>query len=200
MQPGQTPPPADRRADADPDPDPPGRPRLPRLPPRARIHLGYWLAALLLVLWLQSLWQGASQVRTVPYSEFQTYLQQHRFSEVEVGEQTITGRLRQAGPDGLRTVVALRVDPEVAQQLQAYGVRYSQLPSSAWLSSLLSWVLPALVFFGVWYFMIRRFADRQGLGGGFLTIGKSRAKVYMEHSTGVSYADVAGVDEAKEEL
>ena len=181
--------------------DPAGRrPRLPRIDPKARVHLVYWLVALLVVLWLQGLLQGASQVQTVPYSEFQSELQQGRFSEVEVGQQTIAGVLRQAGPKGVRKVVALRVDPQIAQQLQRYGVRYSQLPSNAWVSDLLSWLFPALAFFGVWYFMVRRFADRQGLGGGFMSIGKSRAKVYMENSTGVSYADVAGVDEAKQEL
>ncbi len=181
--------------------DPQGRrPRWPRIDPKARIHLVYWLVALLVVLWLQGLLQGVSQVQTVPYSEFQSQLQQGLFSEVEVGQQTIAGVLRQAGPKGVRKVVALRVDPQIAQQLQHYGVRYSQLPSNAWVSDLLSWLFPALAFFGVWYFMVRRFADRQGLGGGFMSIGKSRAKVYMENSTGVSYADVAGVDEAKQEL
>jgi cell division protease FtsH len=175
--------------------------RLPRLDPKARIHFGYWLVALMALLWLQGLWQGASQVQTVPYSEFETALQQGRFSQVQLGEQTITGTLRQPAPKGPTRLVAVRVDPRIAQQLQRYGVRYEQLPSQAWLANLLSWIFPALAFFGVWYFMVRRFADRQGgLGGGFLSIGKSRAKVYMENSTGVSYADVAGVDEAKQEL
>ena len=63
----------------------------------------------------------------------------------------------------------------------------------------MSWIIPALVFFGLWFFLIRRFADRQGLGG-FMSIGKSRAKVYVEKDTGVTFADVAGVDEAKAEL
>ncbi len=191
--------PPDGGPEDDPAPRDP-RSRLPRFDPKARIHLGYWLVALLVLLWVQSLWQGAAQVQTVPYSQFETYLQQGRFSDVEIGEQTITGTLREPAAKGPSKVVALRVDPQIAQQLQRYGVRYSQLPSNAWLANLLSWIFPALAFFGVWYFMVRRFADRQGLGGGFMTIGKSRAKVYMENSTGVSYADVAGVDEAKQEL
>ncbi|MBW8076172.1 ATP-dependent metallopeptidase FtsH/Yme1/Tma family protein, partial [Metallibacterium scheffleri] len=191
--------PPDGGPEDDPAPRDP-RSRLPRFDPKVRIHLGYWLVALLVLLWVQSLWQGAAQVQTVPYSQFETYLQQGRFSDVEIGEQTITGTLREPAAKGPSKVVALRVDPQIAQQLQRYGVRYSQLPSNAWLANLLSWIFPALAFFGVWYFMVRRFADRQGLGGGFMTIGKSRAKVYMENSTGVSYADVAGVDEAKQEL
>ncbi len=196
----------ERQPDASQDRDDPARGarsrlRLPRLDPKARIHFGYWLVAMMVLLWLQGLWQGAAQVQTVPYSEFETALQQGRFSQVQLGEQTITGTLRQPAPKGPSKLVALRVDPQMAQQLQRYGVRFEQLPSNAWLSNLLSWVFPAVIFFGVWYFMVRRFAERQGgLGGGFLAIGKSRAKVYMENSTGVSYADVAGVDEAKQEL
>ena len=79
---------------------------------------------------------------------------------------------------------------------------YSQAYDNTWLSNILSWALPALVFFGVWYFMVRKFAEKQGgMGmGGFMSIGKSRAKVYMENRTGVTFADVAGVDEAKAEL
>ncbi|MCK6422943.1 MAG: AAA family ATPase, partial [Aquabacterium sp.] len=69
------------------------------------------------------------------------------------------------------------------------------------ITDVLSWVVPALVFFALWFFLIRRFADRMGGGmGGFMSIGKSRAKVYVERDTGVTFADVAGVDEAKAEL
>src|SRR5262249_41935004 len=63
---------------------------------------------------------------------------------------------------------------------------------------LLSWVVPAVVFFGLWTFLARRMS--QGLGGGLMSIGKSKAKVYVESDTGVRFDDVAGVDEAKDEL
>src|SRR3981081_3881827 len=69
------------------------------------------------------------------------------------------------------------------------------------LRDILSWILPALIFFGVWYLLAKRMAGQQGgLGGGFMNIGKSRAKIYVETKTGVVFADVAGVDEAKGEL
>ena len=61
-------------------------------------------------------------------------------------------------------------------------------------------MVPGLVFVGLWFFVIRRFADKQGGIGGLMSIGKSRAKVYVQTDTGVSFADVAGVDEAKDEL
>jgi cell division protease FtsH len=66
--------------------------------------------------------------------------------------------------------------------------------------TLLSWIVPALVFFGIWFFVIKRFAEKQGPGGGFMSIGKSKAKIYMEQQTGVTFDDVAGVDECKVEL
>ena len=174
----------------------------PRIDPKAQVHLGYWLIAIALVFLLQSLWSSHSNVQTVPYSQFETYLKDGRFTDVVVGDQTITGNLKVADKNGKKIVVAVRVDPQLAAELGHYGVTYSQAYKDTWLSNILSWVLPALAFFGVWYFMIRKFADKAGgMGmGGFMSIGKSRAKVYMESSTGVTFADVAGVDEAKDEL
>jgi cell division protease FtsH len=76
---------------------------------------------------------------------------------------------------------------------------YGERPST-WLGDILSWVVPMLVFFGLWMFVVRSFARKQGLGDGLMAIGKSRAKVYVEKDTKVTFADVAGVDEAKDEL
>ena len=168
--------------------------RKPRFDPKARIHVGYWLLAALVLMLLQNLWLGARDVQTVPYSRFVQLLQQGRISDVRIDAQTLTGTLKAGAPGKpAGQVAAVRVDPLLAAQLQRYGVPYAQVYQSAWLSDLLSWVVPALAFFGVWFFMVRRFADRTGggLGGGFMAIGKSRAKVYMENSTGVTYADVA---------
>ena len=174
----------------------------PMLDPKARVHLIYWMIALVVFFWLQALWSSYQNVQTVPYSQFQSYLEQGKLTDVVVGDQTVTGTLQAPGENGKKLVVAVRVDPQLADQLQKYGVTYSHVYQNTWLSNILSWVLPAVAFFGVWFFMVRGFAEKQGgLGmGGFMSIGKSRAKVYMENSTGVTYADVAGVDEAKEEL
>ena len=181
---------------------PPGNGKRPRIDPKTQVHLGYWLIALTVVFLLQSLWSSSRDVQTVPYSQFETYLQQGKIASVVVGDQTVTGTLKTPEANGKKIIVAVRVDPRLAADLQRSGVTYSQTYQDTWLSNILSWVLPALVFFGVWYFMVRKFADKQGgLGmGGFMSIGKSHAKVYMESSTGVTFADVAGVDEAKAEL
>ncbi|MFO1293301.1 MAG: ATP-dependent zinc metalloprotease FtsH [Rubrivivax sp.] len=166
--------------------------------PKTQWNVGYWLLALFALLTLQTLWQ-ARTVEPVPYSEFEKALAAGRVSEVVVGDSTITGKLKT--PDGGKTViVATRVDPALADRLAKYNVEYSRVVESTWLRDLMSWVLPALVFFGLWFFFIRRFADKAGGLGGFMSIGKSRAKVYVEKDTGVTFADVAGVDEAKAEL
>jgi cell division protease FtsH len=162
-------------------------------------NVAYWLLAALLLVWVQDFWQGAQRIEPVPYSEFEKALSEGRISEVTVSERTITGHLKV--PDGRKTtLVATRVEPELAARLEKFNVPYSRVFESALLRDLLSWVVPALVFFGLWYFVIRRMADRQGGLGGFMSIGKSRAKVYVETDTGVTFADVAGVDEAKQEL
>src|SRR5882724_6163681 len=166
---------------------------------RSQFNLGYLLFALVAVLALQQWWQRAQTVEVVPYSEFEKLLAEHRIDEVVISDQRITGKLKSA--EGGKTVaVANLVPPDLAERLSKYDVKYTRVYESTFLRDLLSWILPALIFFGVWYLLARRMASQQGLGGGFMNIGKSRAKVYVENKTGVTFADVAGVDEAKAEL
>ena len=162
-------------------------------------NLGYWLLALLALTWIQTLWQTARTVEAVPYSEFEQALAEGRVAEVVVGETTLTGTLKTPAADGKTTIVANRVEGDLAERLSKHGVPYRRVVESTLLRDLLSWIVPGLVFIGVWFFVIRRFMDRQGAGG-FMSIGKSHAKVYVERDTGVTFADVAGVDEAKAEL
>ena len=148
---------------------------------------------------MQQAWREAQTVEVVPYSEFEALLAQGRIERVTVGDTHLTGKLKR--PEGGKTTVATnRVEPETAERLSKYGVPYERVHESTLLRDILSWVLPALVFFGLWYFLVRRVGAQDGGLGGFLSIGKSRAKVYVEKRTGVTFADVAGVDEAKAEL
>ena len=162
-------------------------------------NTGYWIVALLLLLSLQSYWQTAKTVEPVPYSEFEKALAEVRVAEVLVSDRTVTGRLKSPDSRGKTTIVATRVEPDLADRLSKYDVPYARVLESTWLRDVLSWILPAVAFFGVWFFLFRRFAEKQGMGG-FLNIGKSRAKVFVEKNTGVTFADVAGGDEAKAEL
>jgi cell division protease FtsH len=165
---------------------------------RTRFNVAYLVFALVALLLVQRWWQEAQSIDVVPYSEFEQMLEEGRIAEITVGERHIVGKLKQ--PEGRKTTVAAnRVEPELAARLEKYGVPYTRQVESTFLRDLLSWVVPALIFFGVWFFLARRFAGQQGMGG-FMSIGKSRAKVYVERQTGVTFADVAGVDEAKAEL
>ena len=165
-------------------------------------NIGYWLTALLLMMLLQDVWRGASQVEAVPYSEFEKALADGRITEVVISDRSIRGTLKSS--DGGKTLlVANRVEPDLAARLDHFKVPYTRVVESTLLRDVMSWIVPTALFFGLWYFVIRRMADKSGgLGGlgGFMAIGKSHVKVYVETATGVSFADVAGVDEAKHEL
>ena len=162
-------------------------------------NTGYWIVSLLLLLSLQSYWPTAKTVEPVPYSEFEKALDEGRVAEVLVSDRTVTGRLKSPDSRGKTTIVATRVEPDLADRLSKYDVPYARVLESTLLRDVLSWILSAVSFFGVWFFLFRRFAEKQGMGG-FLNIGKSRVKVFVEKNTGVTFAYVAGGDEAKAEL
>lgn len=162
-------------------------------------QVAYWLLAVMALLTLQSWWQTQQTVEAVPYSEFEKALAERRIESITIGETTVTGHLRSSDGSGKRVIVANRVEPALAERLSRYDVPYTRVVESTFVRDLLSWVVPSMVFFGLWLFLMRRFAERQGMGG-FMSIGKSHAKVYVETDTGVNFGDVAGVDEAKAEL
>ncbi|WP_163272543.1 ATP-dependent zinc metalloprotease FtsH [Chelativorans alearense] len=166
---------------------------------QTRFNLWYILAAFLIFTVLQLLWSQASHVTTVPYSEFESLLKDGRISEVVITSQQVQGALKDAPEGQPQHVVATRVDPALASRLDQYGVPFSAAIESTFLRDLLSWMIPIALFFGIWMFVFRRIAERQGLGG-MMSIGKSKAKVYVETDIKVSFNDVAGVDEAKGEL
>ncbi|MBC7214551.1 MAG: ATP-dependent metallopeptidase FtsH/Yme1/Tma family protein [Burkholderiaceae bacterium] len=166
---------------------------------KQRWNATYWLIALLAIFALQSIWQ-TRQIEPVPYSEFEKALADGKVAEVVIGERTLTGRLKQPEANGKTVLVATRVEPDLAERLSKYDVPYTRVVESTLLRDIISWVAPAAVFLALWYFVFRRIAEKQGGVGGFMSIGKSRAKVYVEQDTGVHFADVAGVDEAKAEL
>ncbi|HEY8050478.1 MAG TPA: ATP-dependent zinc metalloprotease FtsH [Ramlibacter sp.] len=160
------------------------------------------VAALALVLALQLFGQVFS-VTELPYSEFLQEVARHNVAEVVVSPDRIEGHLAQPPAGGHDRFVTYRVDAPLAQQLQAGDVHFTGAAQGGWLSALFSWVMPALVFVGVWLLVMRASGRKDGLGGfggGLLSIGRSRAKVFGETDIKVNFDDVAGVDEAKAEL
>ena len=152
------------------------------------------------ILIFHEIWVQQQSIQAVPYSELETLLQQGKVAELTIRENYIVGDLKEPDSNGKKIIVANRVDPRLAEHLSKYNVPYTQVFESKVLVTLLSWIVPALVFFGIWFLIFKKFSDKQGLGGGFMNIGKSKAKVYVEHQTGVTFEDVAGVEESKAEL
>jgi len=170
---------------------------------KVQYNLWYVLAAVLGILVLQALWQQYQQVEPIPYSQFQSYLKDGKVDDIVISDQSIRGALKGAKSGEPSEFITTRVDPNIAAELEKYGVKFRGATESgigALLRDILSWVLPVIVFFGLWMFVFRKIAEKQGFGGGFMTVGKSKAKVYVETDTKVTFADVAGVDEAKAEL
>ncbi len=165
-----------------------------------QIHLWYAVLAAFGVLWVHQLWVEYRQVEPIAYSEFQSYLEQGKIEDISVTSNHISGSFKEKLPDGRTRFVTTRVEPDLAKDLQKYNIKYKGVVENTLLRDILSWVMPILLFVAIWMFLIRRMAEKQGMGGGFLAIGKSKAKIYMEKDTKVTFEDVAGVDEAKEEL
>ncbi len=164
---------------------------------KTQLHLWYLLFAFGVLLLFQAWWTHAA-FEPISYSRFQELLRDGKIAEVVVRERRIEGRLREPIA-GKSLFVTNRVDPEVARELAKYKVEFRGAVESGLLPLILSWVVPIVIFFAIWAFFFRKFAERQGLGG-LMSIGKSRAKIYVERETGVTFEDVAGVDEAKAEL
>jgi len=165
---------------------------------KTQFHIWYFVLAVSALLLFQGWWQARTAVEVIPYSEFETHLDAGRIRAVEIAQDSLFGTYREP-LQGKSGFVTNRVDPGLADKLRAAGVEFAGVRQSNFLRELLSWVIPVLVFFALWAWLLRRMADKQGLGG-LTAIGKSRAKVYVETDTKVTFKDVAGVDEAEAEL
>ena len=166
---------------------------------KTQLNIWYLVIALLGVLLLQQIWSQSAEVEPMSYSDFRAELEAGNIEEIAISENYIEGTLAKPLADGRTRFRVTRVDPELAEDLAKYGVRFTGVIETNFLGNLLSWLLPMLLFFGLWMFVFRRLVDKQGMGG-FMSVGKSKAKIYMEKDTKVTFDDVAGVDEAKEEL
>ncbi len=178
-------------------------------------QLSLWYV--LLIFWLVILFQNfffAPHPVNIAYSDFIKLLKADKLDNVLLGETFITANLKAEGLDGLlpqdkikeiklssskeQQITTVRInDPSLVTTLESAKVTFNGEAENKWLTLILSWVIPALLFFVLWSFLIRRMSST---AGGVLDVGKSKAKIYMEKETHVSFQDVAGVDEAKAEL
>jgi cell division protease FtsH len=164
-----------------------------------KFSIWYVLIAVWIVLILQNMISHMFAIERIPYSDFVKALQDQRVLEVAITQDRIQGKMKmtQDGQEVEKAFTTVRVDQDLSQMLEKYNVTFKGIAESSFLKSLASWFFPVLLFIGIWYLMMRRFSAQQG---SFLTLGRKKAKVYMEDEVGVTFDDAAGVDEAKEEL
>ena len=166
-------------------------------------HINFWyvVAALFAVMLIQDYVFQRTQTKTISYSDFQGLLDRGDVTDLVVGQTAITGTLKDAKPNEPSHFSTYRVDPGLAERLASAKVAFSGEAPPNFLVTTLGWMLPSLGFLLLWMFMIRPMTG-QGMGGlgGLMSVGKSRAKVFVETDIKTTFADVAGVDEAKDEL
>ncbi len=158
--------------------------------------LWYGLAFLLL-LGLAQMYYLTPNGRTVPYSDFKQMVKNGQLAEITISDQVIRGTLKQDDGKGKQFQTTRVEDPKLTEELEAKGVKYTGEAVNRWLPDLLGWIVPLIFFIGIWGFFFRRMS---GAEGGVMSFARSRAKIYADDEVKVRFADVAGVDEAREEL
>jgi len=164
-----------------------------------KFSIWYVLLGIWVVLLIQNYLHAAFAIKTIPYSEFLEMLNANKVSEVAISANQIQGKLVEDPSDPTKTHMfkTVRVDPEISDLLQKHNVTFKGQVESTFFRDLLSWLFPIFLFIGIWYFLMKRMTGQQA---GFMTLGKNKAKIYMENELDVTFEDAAGVDEAKQEL
>ncbi len=166
---------------------------------RHRFSIWYVLLGVWAVLIIQGYIASMFAAQMIPYSQFLNLLKAGKIVEVAVTANQIQGKMKGEGgaPDETKTFKTIRVDPELSTLLEQYRVIFKGEIESTFLRDLFSWIFPIILFVGIWYFFMKKMGSQQA---GFMTIGKNKAKIYVENELNVTFKDVAGVDEAKQEL
>jgi len=182
---------------------------------QVRFSLIYFLAVILLIFAIDRFFFSRELV-TISYSEFKTLLREGLVNDLQISNAEVEGSLLQGAHNRILTIrnkkdekeaqhlretkvfsVVRIQDPDLVKELEQKGVRYTAKKESPWINTLVSWIVTMALFMAFWGFLLKRMG---GAGGGLMTVGKSKAKVYVEGETKVTFADVAGVDEAEGEL
>ncbi len=166
---------------------------------RHKFSIWYVLFGVWVVLIIQSYIASILATQVIPYSRFLDLLKAGKIVEVAVTADQIEGKMKVEGgtPGETKTFRTVRVDPELSALLDQYKVVFKGQIESTFLRDLFSWIFPIILFVGIWYFFIKKMGAQQA---GFMTLGRNKAKIYMQDELDVTFKDVAGVDEAKQEL
>lgn len=164
-----------------------------------KFSIWYVLLGMWGVLIIHNMLFSAFSIKTIPYSEFLKLVKEGKVTEVAITQNQIQGRLLDNGSGSGQSKLfrTVRVDSDISQLLEENNIRFKGEIESTFFRDLFSWIIPIFIFVGIWYFMMRRMAGQQP---GFMSLGKNKAKIYMQDDMNVTFDDVAGVDESKQEL
>lgn len=171
-------------------------------PPQARQFGGSLLILFTILLLLNFIVPSfGPRLPQVPYSDFIAQVEADKVDRAIVGSDRIEFALKSETPEETGqafTTTPIAIDLDLPKILRDHNVKFAAPApnNNGWIGTILSWVIPPLIFFGIWGFLI----NRQGGGPAALTVGKSKARIYSEGTTGVKFGDVAGVEEAKQEV
>jgi cell division protease FtsH len=166
------------------------------LPPKVHFSIWYFLIAFLLISLLQQ-YYFSRKVETISYSQFKQQLAADNVSTLAIDKESISGTLKGKDKKPGQEFITVRVDdPGLVKDLDEHKVNYSGHYDSKFLANVLSWIIPIGIFILIWRFAMKK----MGPGMGVMSFAKSKAKLFAENETNVTFADVAGIDEAKEEL
>jgi cell division protease FtsH len=185
---------------------------------KTQFSIGYFLLVFFALLLLQNYF-FMRHVQDISYSEFRRLVKEKKVDDLVISSNIIRGRMREGAVDiissmrgdtsfreqfrkmkeeGHRFSTVRMEDADLVKVLEDNGIQYTAQLENTWFKTILSWIVPMLIFFGIWGFLFKRMGT--GVGGGLMAIGKSKARIYVEDETRVTFDDVAGVDEAEEEL
>jgi cell division protease FtsH len=185
---------------------------------KTRFSIWYFLLVFFALLLVQNYF-FMRHVQDISYSEFRKLVQEKKVDDLVISANIIRGKMREGAADIISTMrgdpslkehfgkmkeeghsfsTVRMEDADLVKVLEDNGSQYTAQLENTWFKTLLSWIVPMLIFFGIWGLLFKRMGA--SAGGGLMTIGKSKARVYVEDETKVTFDDVAGVDEAEEEL
>ena len=163
-----------------------------------KFSIWYILIGIWVMLLVQNYLAASLAVKTIPYSQFLDALEKDKVAEVAVTANEIQGKMKPEKADGKgEAFKTVRVGPDISTLLEKHNVTFKGEIQSTFFKDLFSWIFPVFLFIGIWYFFIKRMAGRQP---GFMSLGKNKAKIYVQDELNVTFDDAAGVDEAKQEL
>ncbi len=179
---------------------------------KTHFSIWYFVGAMLILMAFQSYFLG-DQVGQLPYNEFKKLLKANQLNDIVIYDEIVSGKVKTGGLEGIvspetakllgkekgeRPFITARVqDPDLVKELEQGGVKFTGRIENKIVKFFTNWILPMLFFILVWGFLMKRMG---GASGGLMSIGKSKAKIYMEKDINIRFEDVAGIDEAKEEL